>query len=167
MKISAKEREFSRRTAAACFNGAWDLLENKRRSDKDDLQMLHLAHTSRYHWGLVGSPTNRAIADWQVSRVYSALGQPELALEFARASVAACQEYRLSEIMHTADEAMARAYAIAKDFTSARSYLNRARRRLGMLKLSRGDRAVYIGQIRETEALIPHQRHSVINLKNG
>ena len=167
MKMSGREREFGRKMAADCFNRAWALLEKKGRSDEDDLQMLHLAHASRYHWGLVGSPMNRAIADWQVSRVYAALGQPGLSLDFARACAAICEENELSEILHTADEAMARAYAVANDSLSARRSLNRARRRLGKLRLSREERAVYVGQIRETEALITRERHPVVDLKNG
>jgi hypothetical protein len=39
--------EFHRKTAVACFNGAWDLLDKKDRSREEDLQMLHEAHASR------------------------------------------------------------------------------------------------------------------------
>ena len=64
LKASREEREFHRRSGANCFNRAWDLLEKKDRSGEENLQMLHLAHASRYHWGLVGTPTNRAVGDW-------------------------------------------------------------------------------------------------------
>jgi len=56
--------------------------------------------------------------------------------------------------MHTADEAMSRAYAIAKDYRRARRYLDRARRRLDKLALDKEDRTVYMGQINQTKALI-------------
>jgi len=154
LKASREERELHRRSAANCFNRAWDLLEKKDRSGEENLQMLHLAHASRYHWGLIGTPTNRAIGDWQLSRIYAELKQPQLALLFAESSLAMCEENELSEILHTANEAAARAYAVAKDYRNARRYLNKASRQLDRLALSENDRRVYLDQIAETRALI-------------
>ena len=154
VKLSTGEREFHRKVAIECFNRAWDILDKKNRSEEDGFQMLHLAHASRYHWGLVGTPKNRAVGDWQLSRVYAELGQPRLALEFAESCLAACRENGLSDIEHTANEAIARAYAVAKDYDNARRYLTRGRRQLDRLTLSKGDRAVYLEQIRDTQALI-------------
>ncbi len=148
------EREFHRRSAINCFNRAWDYMVMKSRSAEDDLQMLNLAHASRYHWGLVGAPRNLAVGDWQLSRVYAELGEPSLALMFARSALAACEEDDLGDIAHTANEAMAHAFAVAKDYDSAKKYLSRARRQLDALELNRGDRKVYLGQIRETGLLI-------------
>jgi len=152
--MSAMERVFHRKVAASCFNRAWDLLDKKSRTEEDDLQMLYLAHTSRYHWGLVGAPKNRAVGDWQLSRIYSELGQPQLALRFARSCLTTCKARGLSDVLHTADEAMARALAVAKDYPKARRYLDAARRQLDKLPLSREDKVVYLNQIRETERLI-------------
>jgi len=154
VRASIKEREFHRRVAADCFNRAWDLLDKKNRSSEDDVLMLHLAHASRYHWEMVGTPTNRAVGDWQISRIYGELGQPGLALRFAKSCLKTCRDNGLTQIMHTADEAMSRAYAIAKDYRRARRYLDRARRRLDKLALDKEDRAVYMGQINQTKALI-------------
>ena len=152
--MPASEREFHRRVARDSFNRAWDLLDKKKRSKDDDVQMLHLAHASRYHWGLVGSPRNKAVGEWQVSRIYSELGQPELALRFANQCLRGCKEARLSEVEATAYEAMARAYAIAKDYSNARGYMAKAHRQLDKLSLDREDRAIYLKQFKETEALI-------------
>jgi len=116
--------------------------------------MLGLAHASSYHWGLVGKPSNRAVSEWQISRIYAELGQPDLALRYAKSCEATCRSNGLSEIAHTADEAMARAYAVGKDFKNARLYLNRARERLDKLTLEKDDRSVYMKQISETEALV-------------
>ena len=116
--------------------------------------MLHLAHASRYHWGFIGTPTNRAIGDWQLSRIYAELKQPQLALLFAESSLVMCEENELSEILHTTNEAVARAYAVAKDYRNARRYLNKASRQLDRLALSENDRRVYLDQIAETRALI-------------
>jgi hypothetical protein len=154
MKMSAREREFHRKAGAKCFNEAWDLLDKKNRTHDEDILMLHLAHASRYHWSLVGTPTNRAVGDWQISRIYVALGQPGLALEFAKECMRACKKGGLSEIEHTADEAMARAYGAGMDHAKARRHLNEARRKLDRLSLDKEDRAIYLAQLKETESMI-------------
>jgi tetratricopeptide (TPR) repeat protein len=154
MRISEQEREFHRKVAAQCFNKAWDLLDKKRRSDEDNLQMLYLSHASRYHWGLIGAPRNRAVGEWQLSRIYAALGQPQMALWFARSCLATCRNNDLSDIIHTAYEAMARASAVSKDYRRARRYLDKARRRLDESDLEKSDRGIYLDQIAETEGLI-------------
>jgi hypothetical protein len=157
MAMTKQQREFHRKVAAACFNRAWDYLDMKERSPNDDLEMLNAAHSSRYHWGLVGTPEKRAVGDWQISRVYADLGQPKLSLQFAKSSLDACEKDDLTGIIHTANEAMARAYAIAKDYSRAKTYLGRANQQLDELKLSKGDRNVYLEQLRQTELLIGRQ----------
>jgi hypothetical protein len=155
MKMSAKEREFHRKVATYCFNHAWDLLDKKNRIPADDSELLNLAHASRYHWGLVGTPTNIAVGEWQLSRIYAELGHPRLALTHAKSCLATCKENKLSEIEHTANEAMARAYAVAKDYQRTRKHLREARRQLDRLKIGKDDREIYQHQLNETEALIP------------
>ena len=126
----------------------------KKRSVEDDLEMLRLAHSSRYHWGLVGTRWNRAIADWQVSRVYASLREPRLSLEFARSCLRSCERGRLSDIKHVAYEGLARAYAVADDYDSAKRYATKARQELDKLAVDKEDRKVYLVQISETEKLI-------------
>ena len=148
-----EERKFHRKVATRSFNGAWELLE-KKRSGGDDLVMLGLAHASRYHWGLVGTPLNKAVGDWQISRVYAALGEPVLALRYAKTALAACKEEGLGEIVPSAYEAIARACAVAKDAKRAAGYLSRARRLLARLPIGKEDRGIYLGQIDDTQRLI-------------
>jgi hypothetical protein len=148
------EQEFHRRVAAASFNRTWDLMEKRNRSQEEDQLMLGLAHTSRYHWGLVGTPRNQAVGDWQISRVYASLGQPGLALRYARGCLAACRKNRLGEIIPTAYEAIARALAMAGDSKRAEGYLSKARPLLDKLPIGKEDREIYQGQIRETQRLI-------------
>ena len=159
MPVPKREREFHRREATRCFNRTWDYLEMKARTPEQNREMLYLAHASRYHWGLVGRPRNRAIGEWQLSRVYSALGQPRLALLFAKSCLATCKGARLSGLTPSANEVIARAYAVAGDDGNARKYIARARRQLDRLVLDNADRRVYRSQILETEALL--QRRSV------
>lgn len=153
MSLSESEREFHRKTAARCFNEAWDYLEKKDRSPQDEQQMLHLVHAARYHRSFVGEPINFATGNWQISRAYAAINQPGLALQFAKSSLEICQKENL-EILCTAYEAMARAYAVSKDYKSAVSYIKKAHEALNIVK-DKEERGTFLQQIRDTEALIP------------
>lgn len=154
MTMSNSERVFHRKTAAHCFNRAWDYLEMKDRDPLDEQQMLHLAHASRFHWTLVGTPRNKAVGDWQISRVYAALNLPQLALQFAKSSLSLCEQHDLEEILCTAHEAMARAYATASDYPSAKNHIKKAHELLNASKVDADDREIFQGQIRETEEMI-------------
>jgi hypothetical protein len=154
MRMQQSERRFHRKTAAQCFNKTWDYLDKKKRTADHDAIMLHSAHASRYHWSLVGSPGNLAVGDWQISRVYAALDQPSLSLRFAKSSLEIARKNKLPEILVTAYEAMARAHAVAKNFTAARNHLGKALTQLDSLTIEDGDREIYLDQIRETERMI-------------
>ena len=153
--MSQSEANFHQETAKKCFNATWDYLDKVKRDAKDEQEMLHLAHASRYHWSFVGSPSNLAVSDWQISRVYAALNEPHLALHFAKSALEIMQKNDLTDILHTGYEGMARAYAIAKDYPSARDYINKASAQLKRATgLDDEDKKIYSEQIRETEKLI-------------
>jgi hypothetical protein len=153
--MSQSEREFHLSNARQCFNKAWDYLDKKDRGADDEQQMLHMAHASRYHWGFVGTASNLAVSDWQISRVYAALNQPHLALHFAKSALERMEKNNLQETLHTGYEGMARAHAIAKDYPSARNYIKKAREQLEKVTgLGDEDKKIYLDQIRETEDLI-------------
>ncbi len=154
MTLSRSERELHRKTATRCFNEAWTYLEKKHRTADDDRRMLLLVHTSRFHWGLAGTPQSQAVGDWQISRAYSALGDSRLALAYARSCLMLCREHDLSDLLGTAYEAMARAYATANERSAARAYLKRAREQLATSHLDREAAAIYRAQIEDTERLI-------------
>jgi hypothetical protein len=152
--MSENELEFHKKIAKQCFNQAWDYLDKKSRDADDEQQMLHLAHSSRYHWGFVGNARNFAVGDWQLSRVYAALNEPRLALHFAKSALELTQKNNLSSNLPSAYEGMARAYTIAKENRSARDYITKAREALKAAKMSAEDKKVYSDQIDETEALL-------------
>jgi tetratricopeptide (TPR) repeat protein len=154
MRIAENERRFHRKTAAQCFNKTWDYLERKRRNAKDNAMMLHLAHASRYHWSLVGTARNQSVGDWQTSRVYAAMGQSSLSLQFAKSSLEIARRNNLPEVLATTYEAIARAHAVAKNYKAARNYLDKARKQLSSLTIDREDRLIYLSQIGETEKMI-------------
>ena len=107
---SEQELEFHRKIAKQCFNKTWDYLEKKNRTPDDDRQMLILAHTSRYHWELVGNAQiPLAVGEWQISRVYADLRQAEPSLLFAKSSLELVINNSLSELLPSAYEGMARA----------------------------------------------------------
>ncbi len=157
MTLSKSAREFHRKTGARSFNEAWVYLEKKRRTRTDDRRMLDLVHASRLHWGLVGTDRNRAIADWQISRVYAALGESQLALNYARSSLSLCRKSHLTASLGSAHEGLARALAIAKDFPAARKHLTRAQKLFAALLLDDEDRRTYLDRLEETERLIPRK----------
>jgi hypothetical protein len=158
--MSESEVHFHRETAKKCFNEAWDYLDKKNRNARDEQQMLHLAHAARYHWGFVDAPKaeqmrHLAVGDWQISRVYATLSQPQLALYFAKSALEIMQKNDLSEILHTGYEGMAHAYVIARDHQSALAYIHKAREQLSKASfLDAEDKKIYEDQIRETEKLI-------------
>jgi hypothetical protein len=118
--------------AAALFRRVAQLLDSPARSAEDDLDMLHAAHASRYHCSRAGgSPRNLARGEWQVSRVYAALGRWEPALVHGRLSLALAHEHELaaSDLVY-AHEALARAHLAAEHLGAARRHLVEARRAL-------------------------------------
>jgi len=154
-EMSATEREFHRKIAKQCFNNTWDLLEKKDRTGEDDKQMLLLTHTSRYHWGLIGDASNLAVGEWRVARVYAELKESDSSLLFAKSSLDLCLKNKLTDLLSSAYEGMARAYASAHDSQRARDYIAKAREELESVK-DKEDRAIYQQQINDTEQLIDH-----------
>jgi DNA-binding transcriptional MerR regulator len=112
----ALDPDDERRLAAALFNRTWDLLLKPERSIADDDEMIHAAHASRHHWGVVGKPVNFARGEWQCSRVYAVLGRAEPALHHASRCLSLTTENDLGPFdVGAANEAMARAYRVAGD----------------------------------------------------
>lgn len=92
------------------FNRAWELLDTPTRTADDDDEMLAAALGQWFHWHAVGTPRNRAVADWQVSRVAAVLGHPHLADRFARRSLRVAVDHGLPAFfIGYAHEAIARA----------------------------------------------------------
>jgi len=155
-KMPTPEQEFHRKVAAECFNRTWDYLRQENRNSHDDQMMLNLSHASRYHWSLVGKPLNFAIGDWQISRVYSALNQPEMAVQFARTSLETCRKNSLSGwLLASAYEGLARAYVASKDYRLAKEYVEKARQQLRSQVVDEEDLKTVSNQIDETELMMP------------
>ena len=119
--IEEAEQQFARST-----NGlVWKYLEKKERSEVDNDEMLTAAHTSLYHWSKIGKNVHAQRGHWLLARVYTVLGESQLALRYAHR----CLEItnRFPDEMQDFDiayayEAMARANALAGNIESARNY---------------------------------------------
>ena len=113
-----------RRLAATLFNRVWELMEKPDRTVVEDDEMLHAAHASRHHWGVVGTPLNWARGEWQCSRVYTVLGRAEPAMHHARRCLTLATENDLSPFdVGAAHEAVARAYRMVGDTAKVAEHL--------------------------------------------
>ncbi len=125
------EPDLQRKIAAACFNQVWTLLEKEDRTETEDAQMIHAAHASAYHWMQIGGPERerrRARGDWQCSRVYCVLKQPEAAMFHAKKVLEICQREGIGDFdLAFAYEGLARACAVAGDFDESRRWAELAR----------------------------------------
>lgn len=77
--------ENHKQIASQCFNRVWEFLDKSERTKEEEEQMIHLAHTSFWHWTQVEdhTPTNLSIGYWQISRVYAVAGNGKQALYYA------------------------------------------------------------------------------------
>ncbi|MGA7862003.1 MAG: hypothetical protein WCB19_09140 [Thermoplasmata archaeon] len=133
-----------RKIAGDLFNYTWSLLDQTKRSAEECDEMLHAAHASRYHWGHAGTPLNLSVGEWQVSRVYSALGRAEPALYHGRRALEIARRDRLGRFyLAYAYEAMARAAAVAGQRRNRNRYLREARR-VGAQVRDRDDRRMLL-----------------------
>ncbi len=121
-KMTAEEMH--RKFAVDCFNGTWTLLDKPDRTKAEDLEMIHTAHASRYHWGKIGEPINFARGDWQISRVYAVLGFGVMAFKYAQSSLDHCQENDIGDFdLAFAYEALARACSVSGDVAKTAGYI--------------------------------------------
>ncbi len=112
--LTKADTERHRKMAAQLFNGTWKLLSKKRRTKEETDTMIHMAHASRYHWGVAGGPKELAIGEWQISRVYAVVRRPEPSLYHAERCLETCKAHGVGDFpLAYAYEALARAFAIA------------------------------------------------------
>lgn len=93
-------------------NYVWNLLSVEDRSKEDDQMMIHAAHSSLFHWIIVGTDLNAQRGEWLISRVYAVLNRPEPALYHAKQCLDYTEKNKYIDFdLAYAYEAMARAYA--------------------------------------------------------
>ncbi len=126
--VKCTENEFHRKCAVDCFNHVWTLLEIEERTPEQDDEMVHSAHASRYHWGVIGEAVNRARGEWQISRVYASLESAEPAKYHGLRCLDICQENSIGDFdLAYAYEALARASEVADKKAERDRYLAMAK----------------------------------------
>jgi hypothetical protein len=101
-----------RALATQLYNRCWELLESTR-DERDDVELLTAAFTSRYHWLDVGSAEQWICADWMVARAAAAIGYGEMSLDFAKRAHSTAQESKVPDwLVASTAEGVARAYAV-------------------------------------------------------
>ena len=119
---------WERTLAPRAFNRTWELLDAPEVSREQEEEMLAATLTQRYLWYRVGDARNRAIADWQVSRVAAVLGYAELARRFGERSLEISIENGLDAfVTGFAHEAIARAAADVDDVETFTEHVDAAR----------------------------------------
>jgi len=124
----SEEKEKHRKFAVECFNGTWTLLDKIDRTKAEDIEMIHMAHASRYHWGQIGTPLNNARGDWQISRVYAVLGFSVMAFKYGKSCLDLCDEHGFGDFdLAFAYEALARASSVSGDVAEVEGYIRLAK----------------------------------------
>ena len=91
------KKEDHKQIAIELFNKTWSLIDLKSRTNEENLEMIHLAHSSRYHWGIAGTELQKGRGEWQISRVYSILEIGESALLHAEAYLDICLKNNIKD----------------------------------------------------------------------
>lgn len=113
-----------KKIAMDCFNGTWDIIDLKERSEADVLKMIHMAHASRYHWGEIGTPLEWSRGEWQISRVYALAKMGESALYHGKHALKYCLDHEIGDFdLAFAYETIARAYGIIGDANQKEAYI--------------------------------------------
>lgn len=137
-----------RRFATELFNSTWALMDAPVRSPADERQMLAGAFASRLHWEAVGDAVNKAVGDWQISRVCALLRLPKLAIRYASLALRAAQskEGMPDYMLASTYEGMARAHACSGDAAERDRFLALATESLNLIGDDE-DRRLIEGQI--------------------
>lgn len=120
--------EWHKKQAVQCFNSTWTLIDKADRTPEEDVQMIHLAHASRFHWGEIGSAPEFSRGEWQISRVYALLNMGESALYHAQQCLDLCQRNGIGDFdLAFGYEALARAYRVCGQREQMQKHLELAR----------------------------------------
>ncbi|MDD4663182.1 MAG: hypothetical protein PHD83_00770 [Caldisericia bacterium] len=99
--------------AVECFNQIWTILDKPDKEAQELETILHLAHTSFWHWSQnpKAQPSNIAIGYWMLSRVYAVAKNTTQSLLYAQKCLEHNQTNKLNAFSFGyAYEALARAY---------------------------------------------------------
>ncbi|NHK29841.1 MAG: hypothetical protein FK730_00720 [Asgard group archaeon] len=140
--------DIHKKLAVDAFNNTWALIDKKDRTQEEIDDMIHTAHASRYHWGKIGEPIHFERGEWQISRVYSLVNQPEAALYHAKRCLDICLENNIGDFdIAFAYEAMARANAVAGKTKEKDEFLQRAKEAAENIK-KKDDKDYFLSELK-------------------
>ena len=125
--------KWHRKMAVELFNNTWKYLDKDTLTDKEKDAMVNSSHASRYHWGIRvengwdATPINLGRGDWQLSRVYTVLGDGDRAVHYGHTYLEICKKEGIKDWdLAYAYEALARGYAVKGDAKNKEKYLKLA-----------------------------------------
>jgi hypothetical protein len=134
-EIKLTVKEFHKKIAIQTNNQIWPVLESEQPTDTQLENAVHAAHTSRYHWGKIGTAVNLARAEYMISRVYSAMNRGEPALFHAKRCLGVTKENKIGDFdLAFAYEVMARAQGVAGNKAKCKKYYELARIAIDQIK---------------------------------
>ena len=136
-----------RELAVELFNKTWDLMDKEDLTPEDVDHMIHAAHASRYHWGVIGEPLNWQRGEWQVSRVYAVAGRPHACLYHAQRCMVITETYKIEGFdLAFANEALARAYSLLGDEKNMKLHLDLGKEAAELIE-DKGDKDYTLGEL--------------------
>ena len=151
-KSNVPNLEAHEKMAKACFNKTWDLLDKTDRNEDEENEMVHTAHASRYHWGVLvnngkGGPVNLQRGEWQIAHVYTLISRAEPALHHAKVCLKLTEDHDIGDFdLAFAYEGMARAMALSEDKDGFKKYFMLAKEAGEKIK-DKGDRDYFLGEL--------------------
>ena len=107
-----EESEAHKHFAKKFNNKVWEILEKPKKSEEDKELMINAAHASKLHWKFAGTLINEIRGHWMLSRVYSVIKNPELALFYSKKCLQSCEKNNILDFdLAYAYEACSRAAA--------------------------------------------------------
>lgn len=138
--------EFHNKLARKTNGGVWGVLDNNSPSAEELDQALEMAFASLYHWKQVGTPINIARGEYMVSRVFSHMGNSDMALLYAERTLKLTEqaEDKADFDMGFAYEVLAKAYSVKGDKDNCKKYKEMSQKIIDTLgkedaKISQGE----------------------------
>ena len=128
-------------------NMVWGILEKQEKSDEDKEQMVNAAHASKLHWKFAGTLIHEIRSLWMLSRVYSVIKNPELALYYSKKCLQLCEKNNILDFdLAYAYESCARAAACSGNIAEFERYLELSKVAASKIKDSE-DRKIFVSDL--------------------
>lgn len=121
--------EAHRHFSAGCFNKTWEFFDKKKRTPRENNEMIATSFASLWHWMQRPDHTavNFSVAYWQLARVFALANEPQNALKYAKLCLSASKDKSVGPFyLAYAYEALARAEMKAKNKAKMSEYLKKA-----------------------------------------